>query len=187
LIQTVSTVTVSHPRFIPNGVFEYQHALGASLTEALSDGFKQWADLDLVVLVDALSDAPKHCAVLELQWPQSDGRAITRRAVLGPVSHAVAHPERAPKELEHPFCPCCFLTNTYAEFCDLIESDGFFGIRLLAMRNEDGSVQADCRINGEDWQAGERALCDYADTWPQMGFELRKQYVVLQTPGCQSG
>jgi len=107
LIQSVSTVTVSHPRLIPNGVFEYQHALGASLTEALSDGFKQWADLDLVVLVDALSDAPKHCAALELEWPQSDGRVITRRAVLGPVSHAVAHPERAPIEghvrLRHAF------------------------------------------------------------------------------------
>src|SRR5215510_12369335 len=79
------------------------------------------------------------------------------------------------------FCPCCLLTNSYGAFESLIESDGFFAIRLLAMRNGDGSAQADCRVNGEDWQAGQRALCDCARTWPDAGFEVRKQYVVLQT------
>ena len=93
----------------------------------------------------------------------------------------VENPERASGQAEHPFCPCCLLTNTFETFEPLIESDRFFAIRLLAMRNGDGSARADCRVNGEDWEAGQQALCDYAGTWPDAGFEVRKQYVVVQT------
>jgi hypothetical protein len=55
------------------------------------------------------------------------------------------------------------------------------GIRLFAGRGEDGSAQADCRVSGEDWEDGKRALLNYVDSWPQAGLELRKQYVVMQT------
>jgi len=51
---------------------------------------------------------------------------------------------------------------------------------LLATREKDGSTQADCRINGAEWETGKEALRAYAETWPHAGFEMRKQYVVLQ-------
>jgi hypothetical protein len=180
-VRSVSTVTTSHPRLAPHGVFEYQHAAGATLSDALRDGFDQWLQLDFVVLLDALRDKAEHCSALEFKWPRPDGTEFTRRALLGPIGHMIEHPERASGDVAHPFCPCCLLTNTYRAFGSFIERDGFFGIRLLALRNDDGSAQADCRINGDDWEAGRQALCDYVDTWPQAGFEVRKQYVVLQT------
>jgi hypothetical protein len=43
-------------------------------------------------------------------------------------------------------------------------------------------VQADCRVNGEDWSAGAEALRAYVTRWPDRGFEFRKQYVVIQSP-----
>ena len=86
-----------------------------------------------------------------------------------------------PSDAEHPFCPCCFLTNTFDAFKALMESDRFYGIRLFAARGEDGSPQADCRVNGQDWEDGKRALLGYVETWPQAGLEFRKQYVVMQT------
>jgi len=48
------------------------------------------------------------------------------------------------------------------------------------MRDQDGAAAADCRVNGEDWKEGERALRAYVEKWPQRGFEARKQYVILQ-------
>jgi Family of unknown function (DUF6348) len=185
-VQSVSTVTTSHPRLAPDGVLEYQHALGATLSEALREGFDQWLQLDFVVLLDALRDQAEHCSALEFKFPRGDGPDFVRRALLGPIGHMVDDPERASRDVEHPFCPCCLLTNTYRAFRSFIEGDGFFGIRLLAIRNDDGSPQADCRVNGEDWETGQRALCDYVHTWPQAGFEVRKQYVVLQTIGGQT-
>ena len=62
-----------------------------------------------------------------------------------------------------------------------MEGDAFYGLRLYAARDENGEPQADCRINGEDWEPGKEALRDYAGTWTPAGYEFRKQYVVLQT------
>ena len=179
-VQSISTVAVRHPDVIPDGLFEYQHALGATLDEALRSGFEQWLQIDFLVLLDAVKERAEHCSALEFKW-ENDVLARRRRALLGPIGHMAAHPAPAASEVEHPFCPCCLLTNTQAAFAPLIRSDDFFGIRLLAIRNDDGSAQADCRINGEDFRAGQQALCDYVQTWPQAGYEFRKQYVVLQT------
>jgi hypothetical protein len=62
-----------------------------------------------------------------------------------------------------------------------MKTEGFFGIRLLASRDDDGLIEADFRINGEEWEPGKEALCAYAATWSPAGLEMRKQYVVVQT------
>ena len=66
-------------------------------------------------------------------------------------------------------------------FKDELETDAFVAIRLFAARDENGTPQADCRVNGRDHEAGMEALREYARTWPPAGIELRKQYVVLRT------
>jgi len=48
------------------------------------------------------------------------------------------------------------------------------------MRGPEGESGADCRINGLDWEEGKRALVKYVNTWPDLGVEFRKQYIVLQ-------
>ncbi len=186
-VRSVTTIAATHPEFASNGIFEYQHATGDGVIDAVCRGFDDWAQGDLVVLMDAERDKAEHCATFEMTFPPRDGMApLNRRALLGPIAHFVkgppgaATPEHGSKTEDHPFCPCCLLTNTFEAFRSFIEVDGFFGIRLVAVRNETGSPQADCRVNGEDWQLGARALCDYVNRWPQFGYELRKQYVVLQ-------
>ena len=88
---------------------------------------------------------------------------------------AVAEPE------EHPFCPCCLLTRSWEAFRELIEGDGFYGLRLFAMRDPEGNPRADCRVNGAEWERGKQALREYVRTWPGAGVEFRKQFVVLQS------
>ena len=132
---------------------------------------------------------------LEMHFPEQDGKpARVRRAVLGPVWHMTTSPpsfrvlafsatpsETANPGAEHSFCPCCLFTRSMGAFKNHLDQDGFFGIRLFASQNEQGVVQADCRVNGEDWPAGANALRDYALTWDVAGYEFRKQYVIIQT------
>ncbi len=149
---------------------------------------RSMAQMDFVVFLDTLREKPLTCMLWELGFPEKDGRpARKRRAVLGPVAQLRAKPPAVtgdaavPAETaEHDFCACCLLTRSFPAFKSLFEADGFFGIRLFAMRNADGMTQADCRVNGRDWPDGVAALCKYAETWPQAGFEFRKQYVAIQ-------
>ena len=184
---SVTTITTTHPELAPNGIFEFQHATGDSDLVAIRRGFEEWAQLDLVALMDAEREKPQQCTALEMTFPPREGATtLDRRALLGPIMHfaqalpGAATPQHASKEEDHPFCPCCLLTNTFEAFRQFIETNGFFGIRMVAVRDESGSSQADCRVNGNDWEAGAQALRGYVDRWPQAGYEIRKQYVVLQ-------
>jgi hypothetical protein len=184
-VQTVTTVQVNHPTLAPRGVFEYQHSAGDSIAAAITKGIDQWVQMDYAPLLGATRARPESCTVMEMAFPAKDGvPARTRRAILGPVAHFMQQPPGQAEgnaSEEHPFCPCCLLTRSFEAFKELIEGHGFYGLRLFAARDTEGVPQADCRVNGEDWERGAQALCEYARTWPPAGYEFRKQYVVLQT------
>jgi hypothetical protein len=200
-VRTTTTIQTNHPALVPDGVFEYQHSTGDSMEDSLRKGFDQWAQTDLVALLDALKPEPKTCPTLNMGFPEKDGKpAYSRRAVLGPVVHYVQRPEVYEEETgaeekkpeaggdvqgeqceRHAFCPCCLLTNSLDAFTELIEGPGFYALRLFAAREGEGGPQADCRVNGDDWEKGAEALRKYAATWPEAGYEFRKQYVVLHT------
>jgi hypothetical protein len=186
-VRTVTTMQTHHPTLSSDGVFEYQHSTGNSIADSTSKGIDQWVQTDFVVLLDALRPQPENCTAMEMEFPASDGKpARVRRAILGPVAHFML---KSPIELEentpeeHPFCPCCMLTKSFEAFRDLIEGAGFYCLRLFAARDPEGVPQADCRVNGEDWERGAQALREYVTTWPPAGYEFRKQYVVLQSIG----
>jgi hypothetical protein len=155
---------------------------------------EQWVATDFVVLVEATRPAPEACMTLQMELPARDNRpAHVGRAILGPVAHLQQHPaadasgDSCPRSEgaaeEHSFCPCCLLTRSFDAFKDLWKADGFFAQRLLAARFEDGIPQANCRVNGQDWERGAEALRRYVTTWPNARVEFRKQYVVLHTLG----
>jgi len=191
-VRTVTTIQTNHRRVAPEGLFEYQHSTGDNAANSIRSGFDQWAQVDFPPLLDALRAKPETCTMLEMAFPASEGNpGRTRRAILGPVMHFTAAPPASAQENTcasgaetgetHPFCPCCLLTRSIQAFQELIQGDGFYGLRLFAARGDDGIAQADCRVNGDDWEKGAQALRDYVRTWPEAGFEFRKQYVVLHT------
>ncbi len=184
-VRSVTTVELAHPALVPDGTFEFQHGWGDDLEASVNRGFDMWAKTDLVPLFDALLPTPATCMMMEMEFPAKEGKpALTRRAILGPVAHFRKEPP-PPDAAEdpHPFCTCCFLTNTFIAFKDLIEDTGFIAIRFFAARNDDGAPGADCRVNGVNHQSGAEALRQYAATWPGSGYEFRKQYVVIHTRG----
>jgi hypothetical protein len=182
-VQTVTTIQVHHPRLVPEGLFEFQHSTGTSMAESVAAGIDQWISMDWATLLDSTRDKPEQCALLEMGFPARPGKeAGRRRAVLGPVAHYRQSPASKGEE-EHPFCPCCLLTQTIEAHRELIEGGRFLGVRFYALRGQGGEAEADCRVNGENWEPGVRALREYVGQWPGSGFEFRKQYVILQSLG----
>jgi len=182
-VQTATRLLMSHPMLFPEGICEYQHAVGDTETESIQQGFEQWVKLDWPVLRDAVLDEPVTCSRIEMEFPASGEHPQYRRIVfLGPVLHlGIEQAKEGASEEQHPSsCPCCLLTNTFEAFQSQLKAETrSFAIRLFAMRDDEGRIQADCRINGEDYEPGKAALTVYAAEWPDRGFESRKQYVVI--------
>ncbi len=183
-VRTLTTIRVTHPELLPEGAFEYQHAAGDTLPEALTDGFDNWIRGDFVTLCDAVRAEASTCQTMVLEFPEQSGGA-KRRAVLGPAFRYAEKPQAqlepsSGEACEHDFCPCCLLTQSFQAFTDFLRGDSTYCLRLYAARHPDGPG-ADCRINGQDYQAGIEALIRYAETWPEAGVEFRKQYVVIHS------
>jgi hypothetical protein len=179
-VQTVTTVEVSHSAAIPAGVFEFQHSSGDNARDSIVKGFDAWMKGDLPVFLDAVRQRPQSCTYLQIDpGSKSPGACGKRRVVLGPVAHLVTRPAQNPQEA-HPFCPCCLFTKTGDIWKEKISGAGFYGIRLFAMKDPNHDPGADCRVNGEDWEAGKAALVEYIKSWPDRGVEYRKQYIIIQ-------
>jgi uncharacterized protein DUF6348 len=188
-IKSTTTMQVNHPTLCPAGLFEFQHATGDDIADSIRKGIVQWAEMDLVTLLEALQPNPATCTLLKMNFPPKNGHPErSRRAVLGPVTHWQERPpaENEKEDEAHCFCSCCLLTRSFETFKEFFDDSGFYGLRLYAARNPNGEPLADCRVNGNEWAKGADALREYVKTWPDAGFEVRKQYVVLQNDNGNS-
>jgi len=51
---------------------------------------------------------------------------------------------------------------------------------LFALKDPNGDLKADCRINGEEYPEAEENLKKYAETWKKSDImKFRKQYVII--------
>lgn len=176
-VKAATTIQICHETKLPGGLFEYQHAAGDDTRSAISEGFRSWWEFDYPVFEDSIARKPNTCTHLDFKDEKSKHRA--RRVVLGPPAHYAS--KKLANEEEHPFCPCCLITNCFEAFREYFQNEGNYGVRLFALRDQNGEVDADCRVNGEDWAKGKEALIAYGKTWPDRGYEFRKQFCLFDT------
>lgn len=185
--QTTTTIEVSHPVLGNVRPMEFQHSSGGSTIESIAAGFDQWCQSDLVALADAVNPAQGECMSMRYETKaEGDEPARRRRVILGPTVHLQTEPPAESSTEEHAFCPCCLFTRSLDAFKPLLDADGVKALRLFAMRGSDGTADADCRVNGEDYAAGKQGLIAYVAAWPPAGIEYRKQYVIVQDAPAES-
>lgn len=180
-VKTAITIQVAHDALLPAGIFEYQYSSGTDVRDSFAKAFQSWADLDLPVFLDAQRAKATTCMVMQASPGSESSSALPpdRRLVFGPTLQMVQNPETI--KGKHDFCPCCLFTNSIDAFDALLKDKAFYGIRLFASRDAEGRIEADCRVNGVDRPEAAAALMRYVQTWPDRGFEYRKQYVCIQT------
>jgi hypothetical protein len=175
-----STMTgVMHPERMPKGLGEYQHSTGETEDHSILEGLKTWVQTDLAAIELIVTDRVEDGYSLTMEFPKEDASLKFRQAVFGGISHCAMEP--GVEAEEHPFCHCCLFTQCLEPLLNAVKGDELLGIRFFAVRNTDGALEADCRVNGEDFPPGVEALKAYAASWPDRGFEFRKQYVVVRT------
>ena len=177
-----TTIQIHHPTLFPEGIFEYQHSVGETLAEALNEGFRLWLASDWSVLLDAVAEEQGECMRLEMTFDHTQP-PLKRRISLGNVLHYCEYTPEVSAQSDdetHDFCPCCLLTSCLETFKPLLQDQQNYAIRLFASRDGMGETDADCRVNGEDWEEGVEGIKAYATTWADAGLEFRKQYVVVR-------
>lgn len=173
-VQTTTVISYFNQQFVSSGSFEFQHSIGKNINESTVEGFNNWFSADFPVIIESMSEKLKQCTMMKLNFKNKSSRKI----YLGPVIHLVKKVDD--KKEEHPFCQCCFVSNNFKNFEEYLTNSGFYAIRMLALRDKDGQINADCRINGIDYELGKQSLIEYAKTWPNHGVEMRKQYVIVK-------
>ena len=172
-VRTITIISYFHQNLITSGSFEFQHSVGSNINESVNKGFNDWFLYDFPVIIESILEKQKHCTTMLLKFENR-----SRKIFLGPVMHLRKNKNN--EKEEHPFCQCCFITNNFQNFEKYLKDSNFYGIRMYSFRDQDGQINADCRINGFDHELGKKSLIEYVKTWPDLGFEVRKQYVVLK-------
>src|SRR5262245_47509772 len=69
-VRIVTSISIAHEKYIPGGLFEYQHASGDDLNSALAEGFSSWIEIDFPVLLDAVSNNLETCTAIDMKSPE---------------------------------------------------------------------------------------------------------------------
>ena len=181
-----ATIQIHHKEIFPEGIFEYVYPQkqATDLTDGLFDLFKTWVDLDWETLADCLNlknskymsveielkDVVKHIFYGSvLSYPNVDAEKLKAKGI-------------DPDPYIDEFCPCCLFTNSMEAFDDQIkDTEKNYAVRLFAMKDVNGEIKADCRINGEEYPQAEEYLKKYASTWKDCDIiKFRKQYVIIR-------
>lgn len=171
-------IVAFHDELFPDGLPEWQHAIGTDAAHAAAEGLSAWAHRVLPVLEDAVRPGVRDCALLGVRFPARREAAPTLyQAILGPVVHE--GDAEAAAEDEDP-CPACMTTRIQDVLGDHVRVAGYTGLALFAGRGAAGQLVADCRVNGEPFPEGVERLRAYANAWPAGGYEFMHQYVIIR-------
>lgn len=189
LLQVAATIQIHHKELFPNGIFEYQYGeFCDGLAKAIKSAFKSWVILDWETLVDAANpeNAKNMNQIVEMTF---DNKPPVKRHLF--FGNVIAYPNISEEEAKKKgidaeqyvdeFCPCCLFTKSIESFSKQMNNTGKnYAIRLFALKDVNGDLRADCRINGEEYPEAEGNLKKYAETWKKCDIiKFRKQYVII--------
>lgn len=188
-IKISATVQIHHKEVFPNGIFEYVYPQKKveNVIGGLFELFETWVNLDWRTLCDCLKFEKSEFMSMRIDLNKEKTQA--KHVFYGPV---LSYPNIDVEDAKakgidvdpyiDEFCPCCLFTNSMEAFVKQIkDTNQNYAIRLFAMKDPNGEVDADCRINGEEYPQAEEYLKKYAKTWKDCDIiKMRKQYVIIK-------
>lgn len=185
-----ATIQIHHKELFPEGIFEYIYPQTNenNIIDGLFSLFKTWVDLDWETLCDCLNPTDKSkymSAKISFDEENKKVRQVYYGAVLSYPNIDIEDAKTKGIDVEpyiDEFCPCCLFTKSMEAFDNQIKDfNKNYAIRLFALKAPDGELDADCRVNGEEYPEAEKYLKEYAKTWKDCDIvKLRKQYVVIR-------
>jgi hypothetical protein len=170
-------IDVAHDElFGVEGVFEYSYGSGSSDAEAADAALTNWIEHDLA----ALRSAAAGQAVEGLKLTFGEDAADARQGweiYLGPMLYYAgpAGPE--------PCCEACLFAQNAEVLMTLLDQGRSCAVKIVAGRDADGEISADCRIDGRDWPEGRASIMRAVASWPPAdGLALRRQYLIFKAP-----
>jgi len=174
---TGTTIQINHDVVAQAGIFEFQYAIGANISESIQEGYRQWYESDYLPLLDVVSTSPA-CVTIERQ--DTDRRVILGQLLLlGLADDEAPRAENFAPCSQSEFCNCCLYTKLMDSFDDIFHMKGLSCLRVLVGRGAEGEPIADCRLNGEEYPQGKAVLLSYAAQIPGTAPGTLKQYVVM--------
>ncbi|RRD39218.1 hypothetical protein EII29_08220 [Leptotrichia sp. OH3620_COT-345] len=187
--RVATTIQIHHKELFLKGIFEYQYSRWSDeLSMGIIDAFNSWIMLDWATLCDAANPENAENMNEIIEVTSEDKKSSKRHLFFGNMviypNFDVEKSEKAGIDV-HPyideFCPCCFFTKSMEVFSKQMRDSGkSYAIRLFALKEPDGTLDADVRINGEEYPQAEEYLKKYAATWKNCDIiKFRKQYVII--------
>ncbi len=188
-LKIYATIQIHHKEIFPDGIFEYIYPQKETnnAIQGLFELFQTWVDLDWETLQDVFNFEKSKYMSMRMDLNKEKTRA--RHIFYGPV---LSYPNFDMEDAKFKgididpyideFCPCCLFTNSMEAFDNQIkDTTKNYAIRLFAMKNPNGEVKVDCRINGEEYPQAEEYLKNYAKKWKDCDImKFRKQYVIIR-------
>lgn len=171
-------IKTRHEGLFPDGIFEFAYGGGTDMESAIIDAAYRWIQSDFNTIHDLLCTAKEHNhdgnkADVVSMTPQ--GEVLGWEIVFGPLISTTIEGVKQKISQDEIFWR---LFDVITE--DLLGEKGIYPIKFFAIQNEKNEIDADCRLNGQDWQKGREALLEYIREWNLKDiFHWRKQYVIV--------
>jgi hypothetical protein len=177
------TIRCTHPIKFPAGITEYATGMAENKRAAVSQAFHNWIICDFTPIHDYLcesgtllgSTSETACYAGELN------EFVAWDIFYGPRIETVQHGSHLhPTKNDSKEQVIVIQTLFQALTDEVFGVPGLYYIRTFMSKYQDGSIQCDCRVNGNDWEHGKESLIQYISQYPTGdGLIYIKQNILL--------
>jgi hypothetical protein len=172
---TCIKVSISHPSLLPEGLQELAIGFGEEEAARLASSATGWMQSDFPVIHSYLCPSGTDLGVKRMELVSQTGdKQLGWNVLLGPLAIMGDQMNLSEDSIHELFI---YLFN---EITGLLRLPKILYLKLFVSKATDGSINADCRLLGENWIEGTNKLCHFAEQLDTQGkFHSRKQFIII--------
>lgn len=172
---TCVKISISHPSLLPNGLHELAIGMGDSEDTRLASAANSWMQSDFPVVHSYLCPTQTDLGVKRMELVSQTGHEqLGWNVLLGPLMIMGEGVEMI-EDNEHEL-----FIELMNEITTALHSPQVIYLKCFVSKLPDGTVDADCRLLGEDWIEGTNKLLYFAERLNTHGnLHWRKQFMII--------